>query len=105
MQLFDELFRQLFLRMIDDIVDTAEVVNCFNDIIHVNSTIRHTNGVCFKDIARLVVSQTTALYVIGVIGQVYLSAMIDAPFKPRAFLLPKGFQQGRHVPPACTLLR
>ena len=55
-QLLDEAFRQLIFSMVDDIIDTTEVVHCFYDIIHVDSLISDSNGVCLKDVSRLVVS-------------------------------------------------
>ena len=67
--------------MINDIVNTMEVVDGLYDVVYVDGIICHANGVCLKDVARLVVRQLTALYVVRVIGQVYLCTMIDAAFQ------------------------
>ena len=83
---FDELFRQLFLRIIDDIVDTAEVVNCFNNVVNIDGFIGNANGVRLKDIACLIVRQATTFYMIGVISQVNLCTMIDTTLQPCLFL-------------------
>ena len=78
MNLLDHILGKSLLCMIDDEIDTAEVVYSFKDIIHVNSVRGDTDGVGFIDITRLVVRQFAALDVVGVIGQVYLYAMINA---------------------------
>ena len=78
MNLLDHILGKSLLCMIDDEINTAEVVYSFKDIIHVNSVRGDTDGVGFIDITRLVVRQFAALDVVGVIGQVYLYAMINA---------------------------
>ena len=68
--------------MVDDIVKASEVIHRLNDIIHINNPVANADGVRLKDIARLVMSQTAAFDMIGVIGQVNLRTMIDASFQP-----------------------
>ena len=50
----------------------------FNDVIDVHGRIGDTEGVCFKYVPRLIVSQAAAFYMIRVICQVYLDLMINA---------------------------
>ena len=76
-----ELFCKFLLCMINDIVDAAKVIDCLYYIIHVNCFVSNTNGVRFENITRLVVGQPAPLNMIRVIGQINLSAVIDAPLK------------------------
>jgi len=55
MKLFDEVFCYFLLRMVNDIVNAAEMVDRLYNIIHVDGIVRNADGVCFKDIARLLV--------------------------------------------------
>ena len=83
--------------MVDDVVDAAEVVHRLNNIIHIHRLVSNADSVRLEDIACLVVCQTAAFDVIGVIGQVNLRAMIDATLQSRVFLLSQSSQQGRHL--------
>ena len=76
-KLLNETFRQRFFCMVDDLVDYTEVIYGFNDIIYINCCIADANRVCLKNIACLVVGQTAAFYVVGVISQVNLRTMVD----------------------------
>ena len=105
MNLLDHILGKSLLCMIDDEIDTAEVVYSFKDIIHVNSVRGDTDGVGFIDITRLVVRQFAALDVVGVIGQVNLYAMVDASLQLRALLLSENLKQGRYVRLAGATLR
>ena len=64
--------------MVDDHIDTAKMVSCFNNVIHADSLIGDTNGIRFKDIARLIVCQAAAFDVIGIVRQIYLNFLLDA---------------------------
>ena len=37
--------------MVDDIVDTSEVIDCFQDVVNTDSHFSNANGVRLKDIA------------------------------------------------------
>ena len=80
MQFFDMRFGDFVCRMINDIIHTAEVVYSLHDII--NTCILSSNAQCvgLEDIARLFFGQATALYVVGVVGKVYLRTVIDTAF-------------------------
>ena len=47
--------------MVDDIVDTSEVIDSFQYVVNTDSHFSNANGVRLKDIARLVVSQPTTI--------------------------------------------
>ena len=64
--------------MVDDEVDTAEMVDGLYDVIHVDSIISDADGVGLEDVTSLVVGQSTTLHVVRIVGQVYLGTMIDA---------------------------
>ena len=79
---------------VDNDVYTTEVVHCLYDIVHIDTIVSsHTNGVSLKDVASLIVSQTATLYMVGVVGQVYLGFMIDTALHPHLFLLAKCCKQ------------
>ena len=66
--------------MVNDKIDTTEVVDRLKNIIHIHCLVSDTDGVCLKDITRLIMSQLTTFNMIGIVGQVNLSTMIDAAF-------------------------
>ena len=78
MNLLNHILGKSLLSVVDNEIDTAEVVYSFKDIVYVDGIRGDTDGVGFIDITRLVVRQFAALDVVGVIGQVYLYAMINA---------------------------
>ena len=77
MELLDKSLRQSLFSVVNNIVNTVKVINGLYDIIHIDSTIRNTNRIRLKNVSRLIVSQFTALDMVGVIGQIDLSTMID----------------------------
>ena len=79
--------------MVDDIVDTSEVIDSFQDVVNTDSHFSNANGVRLKDIARLVMSQPTTLNVIRIIGQIYLNTVINASFESGFLLLPQHIQK------------
>ena len=91
--MLDVILRQPLFRMVDDIVNTTEMVHRLHNIIHIDRIVSNANGVSLKDIACLVVGQTATLDMVGVIGQVDLRSMIDAAFQSGCFLFPKCLQQ------------
>ena len=80
MELFYVSFRYLVHCMIDDIVDATEMIDCLHNVIHRGDLGSDAKGVGLEDIASQKLDQPTALYMIGVICQVNLRAMIDASF-------------------------
>ena len=86
-QLFDERFSQFRSRLFNDTVNTSEVVNRLNDIIHLNSVVSNAYGVSLEDIPRLLVGQAATLDVVGVIGEVNLDTVINSALNPSVLLL------------------
>ena len=83
--------------MVDDEIYAAKVVDGLENVVYVNRCITDANCICLKDLTCLVVRQTTALHVVGVIRQVDLCAVIDAALQPRSLLLPQHPQQSRDL--------
>ena len=78
MQVLDEFFAELGFCAFDNLVNTVEVIGGFDDIVHPHAFLGNADGVCFKNKARLLVGQSAALHVIGIIGQFYLHLMINS---------------------------
>lgn len=102
MEFLDQGLRQFIFGVVDDIVDTAEVVGGFYDVVHVDGlafalalVVGETNRVGLEDIPCLVVSQFAALDMIGVVGQINLRAVVDAAAHFTLFFFAKSFQKGR----------
>ena len=68
-------------------VSLPEMVGGFDDVVYINRFIRHSDRVGFKDIACLVVCQPAAFYVVGVISEIDLYAMVYPPLHLPVFLL------------------
>ena len=64
--------------MVNDVINAAEVVGGLNDVVYVYRFICDADSVGFKDISCLFVCEFAALYVVGVVCEVYLGAVIDA---------------------------
>ena len=80
-KLLDERFGQLFTAVLDDEVNTAEVVGRFDDVVHVDGFVfQHADRVGFEDVAGLVGGQAAALHVVGVVGQLHLYLVVDTAF-------------------------
>lgn len=78
--------------MIDDKINTAEVVRRLDNVVHVQRLVLRAHGIGLEDIAGLVVGQSAALHVVGVIGQLDLGLMIDAPGVLCRLFLPQYIQ-------------
>ena len=91
-QFFDDLLRERRFRHINTKVNGAEMIDGFDDIIHRDSFPR-IDGVRFKDPSCLVLTEPTALYVVGVVGHPHLQFMVQAPRHANGFLLPEHLQQ------------
>ena len=64
--------------MVNDVVDASEVVGGFYDVIHVHAFIGNAYSVGFKNVSCLLVRELAALYMVGVVCEVDLGAVIDA---------------------------
>ena len=64
---FDELLCQCCLCIINNHINTTEVIYCFNHIIYIQHFFFYTDGVGFKDVSGLIMSQTAAFDMIGVV--------------------------------------
>ena len=86
-QMLDPLLAQPQLRAVDDLVNTAEMIGRFDDIVHADALVGDADGVGFKDIAGLVVGETAALDMVGIVGQFDLDFMINPAADLSAFFL------------------
>ena len=70
MKLFDETFSNCFISISYDIVDTPEMICCFNDIIDIDAVgcFIIAYGIRFKNESCLVMSLFASFHVIGIIG-------------------------------------
>ena len=50
--------------MVNDNINTAEMICRFNYVIHIEYLIFHANGVGFKNVSGLIVGQTAAFYMV-----------------------------------------
>lgn len=77
-ELFDEPLTDLSFGTIDDHVDAAEVIGRLYYVVHIHCRVSDADGIGFKNIAGLVVGQTAAFDVVGIIGQVNLHLVVDS---------------------------
>ena len=66
-QFFNKLFGKCTFCIINNHINATEVICCFNHIIHIQHFFFYTDGVGFKDISGLVMGQTAAFDMIGII--------------------------------------
>ena len=78
MERLDKNFAQCVICLLDDKVDTAEVVCRFHDVVDIDRSGFCGNRVRFVNITRLVVCQAASLHMIGIIGKFDLYLVIDA---------------------------
>ena len=69
------------------------MVACLYDVVYVDALGGDAYGVGLEDLARLVMCKSAPLYVVRVVGKVYLCAMIDAPCQTHLFLLAQYLEQ------------
>ena len=74
---FDKLLCQNCLCIINNHINTAEVICRFNHIIHIQHFFFYANSIGFKDISSLIVCQAASLHMVRVIGQINLCLMIN----------------------------
>ena len=78
-KLLDKRFGQLFTAVLDDEVNTAEVVGRFDDVVHIDGFVfQHADRVGFEDVSGLVGGQAAALDVVGVVGQLHLYLVVTS---------------------------
>lgn len=78
MQLLDKVLCQFLICMVDDVVDAAEMIYGLQHVINVEGCIDITNCIRFEDKTCLVVGKAVSFYMVRIVGQVYLGAMIDS---------------------------
>lgn len=94
-KLLDERFGQLFTAVLDDEVNTAEVVGRFDDVVHVDSFVfQNADRVGFKDVSRLVCGQPAALDVVGIVGQLHLYLVVDTAFAAALHFVRENLSEG-----------
>ena len=77
----DHCFRQFVFCVVDDVVDAAEVIRGFNDVVYSDGIVlafRESDSVGLIDVPGLLMSQSAAFDVVRIVGKVYLSAMVYA---------------------------
>ena len=74
---FDELLRQSCFCMINNHVNAAEVICCFDHVIHIQHFFFYADGVGFKDISGLIVCQAASFHMVGIVCQFDLCFMVD----------------------------
>ena len=80
---------------------TSKVVNRLNDVVNTYCITLNTNGICFKNKARLLVRQAATLNVVRIICKVNLRTMIYSTLQPRSPLLFQHNKQ-RHLLALCS---
>ena len=87
MQLLDKRLGQQFLGAVDNEVDTAKMVRRLDNVVYTDAFALDADGVSLEDIARLVMRQSAALDMVGVIGQIDLCLVVNAAFELHSLLL------------------
>ena len=93
MQFFDECLAQRLPCVGDHIVNAAEMVDGFDNIIDIDDLFFKTDRIGLEDISCLIMRELAAFHVIGVIGQFDLDFMIDTAFSVAPHLVPQNFKQ------------
>ena len=63
--------------MINNHVNAAEVICCFDHVIHIQHFFFYADGVGFKDISGLIVRQAASFHMVGIVCQINLRFMVD----------------------------
>ena len=66
--------------MINHVIDSAEVVLSFNNVINVNRIFFNADSRCFKNHACLIEGELASLNMIRVVGKLNLNLMVNAAF-------------------------
>ena len=72
------------------------MIDSLHDVIHRRALCRDAKRIGLEDKTRLFLCQTATLYVIRIISQVNLSAVIYAPFQPGTLFFTQTAQQRRN---------
>lgn len=97
MNLLDKRLREFILCPIYNKVDATEVVGGLDDIVDIDTFICNADSICLEDIPGLLMCQATPLDMIGIIGKVYLGAMIDTAANLTFLLFTETFQQRSYL--------
>ena len=87
MQFLDHRLGQPLFSAIDNEINTTEVVRRLDNVVYTDAFALDADSVGLKDIACLVVRQSAALDMVGVIGQINLSLVLNAAFELHSLLL------------------
>ena len=68
MKFLDEVFGQLLISLINNQIDTPEVIGCLNDIIHPYTLVGNAYRIGFKNKTGLLMRQPASFDMIGIIG-------------------------------------
>lgn len=93
MQFFDECLTQRLPCVGDHIVNAAEMVDGFDDIINIYDLFFKTDRIGLEDISCLIMRELAAFHMIGIIGQFDLDFVIDTAFSVAPHFIPQDFQQ------------
>ena len=94
-QCLDMRLGDLIRRVVNDIIDTAEVVHRLHDIIDGGVLCRDAKCIGLEDIARLFFGQFAAFDMVGVVGQINLRTMVDTALQFGFFLFAKTGKERR----------
>ena len=94
-QFLDKRLGQPLLGTVDNEVDTAEMVRRLDNVVYTDAFALDADGIRLEGIARLFVRQSAAFDVVGVVGQVDLRLVVNAPFELHSLLLAQGNKQRR----------
>ena len=82
MQLLDMSLCYLLCGMVDNIVDTTEMIDSLQNIVDASVFGGDAESIGFEDITGLLFCQTAPFDVVRVVGEINLSPMIDTSFEP-----------------------
>ena len=93
MQLFYMCFCDFFGSVVDNVIDTTEMVYSLHYIVNVGVFGCYAYGVSLKNQSSLLLGEATALNMFGVVCQIYLDAVINAAFHTAVFLFTQTCKQ------------
>lgn len=83
---FNHLGGQRLRERIEQIIEGYKVIGCFDNIIHRDSLlVFKANGSCFENEPGLFLSQAAPFNTVGIVGQIHLCFVIQAPVKSAFF--------------------